>query len=317
MNHLPKLSVILPVYNGGSYLHQAIRSVLGQTFADFECIIINDGSTDDSAAIIGGFKDPRIIFINQTNQGLRGALNVGLAQAKGNFIARMDQDDISLPDRFAKQIEFLDTHPGHVLVGTTFAYIDDHNRVIGAFPALLDDIEIKRELYTKTPFGHGTVMLRSTALKQGGYRYRQEAEHVEDYDLWLRFSTAGKYANLPEILYLWRHTPENTTSKHATVQRDNAAALNKSALANQSIKQLIRWPGWPNLRKYRNTSQKVQNQWVEVRRHDAHCSLYLALSWLLFKQGNYIESGVAFSYALLISPVYVLRSIMRRIIRST
>jgi glycosyltransferase involved in cell wall biosynthesis len=313
---MPKVSIILPVYNGEPYLRQAVQSILDQTFADYECIIINDGSTDNSLKTLASFQDPRLHIVSQTNQGLRAALNAGIALAKGEYIARMDQDDISRPNRFTKQIDFFNTHPEHILVGTTFAYINNDNQITGAFPALLDDVDIKRELYTKTPFGHGTIMVRSSALKQGSFKYRQEAVHVEDYDLWIRLASVGKYANLPEILYLWRHTPENTTSKYADIQRHNAASLTVNALKKQGMTKLVGWPGWHNFRKYHNSSQEVGNKRVEVRRHDAHCSLYLALAWLLFQKKRYVASCMSFSYALCISPTYVLHTFIRRIVRS-
>ncbi len=308
MNKLPKISVILPVYNAGLVLKNAIESILNQTFTDFECIIINDGSTDDSAKCIAGFNDPRIRVVTQINKGLRGALNVGIAHSTGQYIARMDQDDISLPERFAKQVAFLDTHSDHVLVGTTYAYIDEQGKITGSFPALLNDEDLKREMYTKAPFGHGTVMLRASAIKRGNFTYSQEAVHMEDYDLWIRFSIAGKYANLPEILYLWRQSSTNTTSTHAHVQRQNTRELQKRVLAKLNLKGLTKWPGWASLRKYRNTSLIIQGEPVIVRRRDAHCSLYLVLARMFFDQQKFLKAAIFFFYGVLISPIYVLKA---------
>lgn len=302
----PKLSVILPVYNGGPFLIEAIESILSQTVADFELIIINDGSTDNSAEIIAGFHDPRIRVITQANQGLRGALNVGIANSTGTFIARMDQDDISLPERFEKQIKFLETHPDYILVGTTYAFMNEQDAITGIFPALLDDEDLKRELYTKSPFGHGTVMLRAAKLKNGGYKYSQEAVHMEDYDLWLRFSAEGKYANLPEILYLWRRSSTNTTTVHADIQQKNAHALRDRTLDNYDLRNLTRWLGWKNLRKYQNTTATIKGVRVGVQRRDAHCSLYITLAWLLFRQKELGKALVCFSYGVLISPMYTI-----------
>ncbi|TAN58438.1 glycosyltransferase [Patescibacteria group bacterium] len=303
----PKLSVILPVHNAGSFLIEAIESILHQTFTDFELIIINDGSTDDSGNIIGEFQDPRIKAITQENKGLRATLNIGLAAASGAYIARMDQDDISLPDRFEKQVAFLDAHPDYVLVGATYGYIDEQSNITGSFPALLDDEDIKRELFTKSPFGHGTIMARTESLKGGGYTYSNEAVHMEDYELWIRFSVAGKYANLPEILYLWRRSSTNTTSKHGRLQLHKGYELQIKTFNHFDLPSLVQWLGWKNARKYRNTSIEIGGKRVDVRRHDAHCSLYLNLAWLFFHRGNFGLSIRAIFYAILISPVYIMK----------
>jgi len=316
MNNAPKISVIMPVYNGEKYLKEAIESILNQTFRDFEFIIINDGSTDNSGKVIANFHDPRIQIINQANQGLRGALNVGITRSTGQYIARMDQDDISLPQRFAKQVEFLDTHPEYVMVGTTYAHIDEMSEITTAFPALLDDEEIKRELYTKTPFGHGTVMIRGISLRKGNYWYSEGAVHMEDYDLWMRFSSAGKYANLPEILYLWRQSPTNTTSKHAITQQRNAYALQKHSLTKKTLKMLISWPGGKSLHKYHNAITILEGKPIIIRRHDAHCSLYLVLSWIFLRQGYILSALIVFFYATLINPFYIFKAIGRRMIPS-
>lgn len=301
----PKISVILPVYNAGSFLAEAINSVLNQTFAEFELIIINDGSTDDSVETIAKFKDSRIKVIDQSNKGLRAALNLGILMARGTYIARMDQDDISLSNRFEKQVSFLDAHQNHVLVGTTYAYINEEGKIFGAFPALLDNEDIKRELYTKSPFGHGTVMFRSAALKKGEYTYSQDAIHIEDYELWIRFSVAGKYANLPEILYLWRKSSSNTTSNNFNFQQNKGYELQMKAMDRLGPKPIISWPGSRNLHKYKNTHTEIYGTRVNIRRHDAHCSLYLALSRLFFHRKKFRLAVKSLIYAVLISPLYV------------
>src|SRR5262245_17330643 len=115
---MPRISVIFPIYNGEKFLHQAMQSVLAQTYQDFEIIAINDGSTDRSAEILESYRDARIKIIHQENQGLALALNTGIMHATGEFIARQDQDDISLPNRFAKQMEYFSHHPDCTLLGT-------------------------------------------------------------------------------------------------------------------------------------------------------------------------------------------------------
>lgn len=302
----PKVSVLLPVYNAGSFLREAVESILRQTFEDFELIIIDDGSTDGSAEFLDSFSDPRIRVIHQTNQGLRATLNTGLQQCLGTYIARMDHDDVALPQRLARQVAFLDTHPDHVLVGTTYAYIDDQNRVLGVFPALLEDADIKLELLTKSPFGHGTVMFRASALRAGHYQYTLNAVHVEDYDLWIRLAAAGKYANLPDVLYLWRRSATNTTNEHGRTQQTSTRALRAAAFHAKYSAGLLRWPKWNALCKYRNEQVNILGEHTIIQRRGAHASLYLVLASLLANEHHFFDASRALVLALLISPTYVL-----------
>jgi len=296
------------VYNAGPFLREAVESILRQSFEDFEFIIIDDGSTDGSAEFLDSVSDPRIRLIHQANQGLRATLNTGLQQSVGTYIARMDHDDVSLPQRLARQVAFLDTHPDHVLVGTTYAYIDDQNRVLGVFPALLEDSDIKLELLTKSPFGHGTVMFRASALRAGHFQYALDAVHVEDYDLWIRFASAGKYANLPDVLYLWRRSATNTTNEHGRMQQTRTRTLRAAALRATYSADLLRCPKWNALHKYRNDQVEILGEQIIVQRRGAHASLYLVLASLLANQHHFFDASRALVLAFIISPAYVLRA---------
>ncbi|MFZ1685799.1 MAG: glycosyltransferase [Flavobacteriales bacterium] len=196
----PVVTVLLPVYNAGAYLRTAIGSVLVQSFTDFELLLIDDGSTDGSASIIGGFHDPRIrVITHERNRGLVAALNTGLDQARGSFIARMDADDAMRPDRLSKQVAFLEEHPAVAVVAAFVEVMNadgEHTGVWDTDRATITEAEIRRMMPRTNCIAHGTVMLRRTML--GDLRYRGK---YEDWDLWLRMLARGlRFAKLPEVL---------------------------------------------------------------------------------------------------------------------
>jgi glycosyltransferase involved in cell wall biosynthesis len=201
---MPKVSVLLPVYNGERYIVQSVESILKQSYRDFELIVINDGSTDRTSYLIKGISDTRIVLIEQENQGLTWTLNNTLKVIKGEYIARQDADDLSHPERFFRQVEFLDSHPEVGLVGSVCLCLDEEGEVIGQTPPLTDAKRLKKILMERgNPFVHGSVMFRKECIgKVGGYRV--EMDRAEDYDLWLRISEYYEIAKLKEPLYLWR-----------------------------------------------------------------------------------------------------------------
>lgn len=193
MNELPSISVIMPVYNAAPYLKQAIESILSQTFSDFEFIIINDGSSDGSENIIRSYSDTRIVCLrNEQNSGLVFTLNKGIDAARGKYIARMDGDDISLPERFSKQIDFLEKNTGAMIVASTILLVDENNSETGVWK---DDRKYisPRAIHSFLPINncisHPTVFARSALLKK--YKYNPAQYLSEDYDLWLRITSDG------------------------------------------------------------------------------------------------------------------------------
>ena len=201
------VSVILPVYNAKNYLSESINSILIQTFTDFELIVIDDGSTDGSTALLQEFaaRDSRIRLVCRHNKGLVETLNQALAIANGEFIARMDADDICEPDRFEKQVEFLNENPDVVCVGAQPMLIDGDGRKIMVMKMPLAHAEIDKSHIS----GHGHAMTHPLAMIRlqtlnaiGGYRI--DYEHAEDIDLWLRLGEEGELANLPEVLLNYR-----------------------------------------------------------------------------------------------------------------
>lgn len=209
-----KISVILPCYNNAKYLNEALTSVLQQSYADFELIIIEDGSTDNSREIIKGFTDPRIKLLeHKTNLGIVISLNEGIKIAQGEYIARMDADDVMLPGRLGRQAEFLDQNPKVAVVGSYAETIDENNNFLGYYDyPPLNDKAIRRMLLTHNPFIHPSTMLRRNLLLASG-GYKNNFNHIEDYELWTRLLQFGQGANLPERLIKYRLNQGGTTSK--------------------------------------------------------------------------------------------------------
>jgi hypothetical protein len=201
----PHVSVVLPVYNGLPYLHAAISSILSQSFSDFELIIIDDGSVDGSASVLEGFDDQRIRFLRQTNQGLARTLNHGISLARGTYVARQDQDDLSHPDRLALQVAHMEAHQDCVLVGS-WAQIMEVDRLVDRFHRHpVDEPTLRYQLLFNNPFVHSSVLLRRSALQQvGGYTTDPERQPPEDYELWSRLSRIGSVANLGQVLLVYR-----------------------------------------------------------------------------------------------------------------
>jgi glycosyltransferase involved in cell wall biosynthesis len=210
---MPKVSVAMSVYNCEEYLPACIDSVLSQTFQDFEFIIVDDGSTDRSAEIIKSYTDSRIVFLQQSNQGVATALNHALRFTNGEYVARQDADDISLPERFGKEVAFLDAHPEVAVVGTAAALIDRTGRKFSTFmPFVRHDRLVKELKRGVCPLMHGAVMLRRTALTQYGL-YKPVFNWMQDVELWLRLSQYHRLANMREVLYQFRKHDSSITHK--------------------------------------------------------------------------------------------------------
>lgn len=203
----PKISVIMSVYNGEEYLREAMDSILNQTFTDFEFIIVNDGSTDNSLKIIETYNDERIgIINNEKNIGLTKSLNKALKQAKGEYIARQDADDISLPNRFEKQMKYFEENPEVALLGTSAYIIDETGEIIQKCVVLAKP-SIK-SLLKKNRFSHGSVMVKKEIVdKVGGYN--DLLRYSQDYELWLRIAKCYEVRNLTQMLYKLRSHNEN------------------------------------------------------------------------------------------------------------
>jgi len=212
----PELSVIMCVYNGETFLREAVESVLGQTFAAFEFIVVNDGSTDRSAEILASFGDSRIIRIdNSSNLGLIRSLNIGLALAKGEFIARMDADDICAPDRLQKQLSFLKSNPDIGICGSWVKIVGE----VTSYKFPLTHDEIITAFLEYNAMAHPSILFRSKVLKESGLLYDLGFPGAEDYELWSRMIFLTRFANIPEtLLFYRRHEQQVTQNKKKLVE---------------------------------------------------------------------------------------------------
>ena len=221
----PELSIIMSVYNSEDTIQAAVRSILDQTFTDFEFIIVDDGCSDQTIPLINELTDPRIKLItNDVNIGLTRSLNKAIAASAGRYIARQDADDVSLPGRLEKQVEFLNTHPDVTLLGTTRGTLDETGKMISTITLLENpchDDFIKRNCLV-----HGSIVIRREALIEAG-GYNELFRFSQDYELWLRISKTHKVMNLQEPLYgVRRHGNRVTLTKMTQAGLFRMLALN-------------------------------------------------------------------------------------------
>jgi GT2 family glycosyltransferase len=213
----PKVTILMSVYNDQGYLARAIESILEQTYDDFEFLIIDDGSTCPLHAL-DRFLDSRIRILRHDNMGLTRSLNKGITLASGEFIARMDADDVSLPDRLKLQITEFDAHPCLDLVGTFFDMVDANCNLIERKTLISDPLYRLWRLQFHNVYGHGTMMFRKSAVMAAGM-YDENLMYAQDFDLWSRISGARNTSIVPEVLYLYRM---NSDGNQASVKNYDA-----------------------------------------------------------------------------------------------
>jgi glycosyltransferase involved in cell wall biosynthesis len=225
----------MPVFNGEQYLQQAIDSILVQTFSDFELIIINDGSTDGTKAILDSYQDNRmriLQFVN--NEGISRRINTGLVMAAGQYIARMDADDISLPTRFEKQVGFLEEHPEIGICGTWAELIGTATGVIWKYPT--DSGAIYARMLFNSTIVHSSVMMRADAIHQYNLRFELDFPGFEDYEFWSRALPVMRFANLPEVLVQYRlHSSSISHTEKQNIQEGVRAVVYPRLLRNLGI----------------------------------------------------------------------------------
>ncbi len=221
----PLISVVLPVYNGKLHLEEAIESILAQSFTNFELILIDDGSTDTSQKILREFelRDRRVRVITQENKGLATTLNEAIKNSYGMFVARMDQDDIALPNRLERQLEWLEK-TGADICGSWVRFFGAGGRRV--WKCYQTDQAIKIDMLFRSPLAHPAVLMRADVAKN--FCYRPEFDKAEDYDLWVRFAQAGlKMTNIPEVLLLYRIHPSQTSALSSVTQRQLTAKIQR------------------------------------------------------------------------------------------
>ena len=306
---MPVISVLLPVYNGKPYLRESIESVLSQTYEDFELIIVDDGSTDSSGDVVASFSDSRIRYFYQANRGLAYTLNVAISKAQARYLARQDQDDLSLPTRFAKQVAFMDDHPDCGLLGT-WAQIMEVDKLSDRYHRHpLAASALRYELLFNNPFVHSSVMLRREVVQRlGGYTTDLERQPPEDYEFWSRIARNAEIANLPEVLLIYREIPTSMSRTgvspfqkclihicaenlaHASrVPLDDPAVRAIAALTHGSLQMVERPPDFRRMRTilvtafdHCNTLQQQDPQVLPAADAEARVA-NLRASWLAYR----------------------------------
>lgn len=230
----PRVTVLMPVYNAAGFLPAAIGSILKQSYSDFEFLIVDDGCTDDSLAVIAAFDDPRIRLVrNGSNQGLVASLNRGLELARGEYIARMDADDISLPDRLLRQVAFMDQNPEVAFCGSWLEAFDGSSKTVWSPP--VTDQQIKSWLFFESVLYHPTVIMRRRALAEEELHYDPEFPHAEDYELWGRMSTKVRFANIGEVLLQYRLHDQSVGRRENETQRVSAGRVRLRLLSGLGL----------------------------------------------------------------------------------
>lgn len=228
------ISVLMPAYNAAEYIREAIDSILNQTFTNFEFVIINDGSTDATEDVILNYSDERIqYYANECNMGIVKTLNRGIDLCRGKYIARMDADDISYPERLRKQMQYMEANPHVVACGCLYAiYGKEH---LGAVDVATSAEDIRMETALYCQFAHSTLMMRKSILEENSLRYRDAYRHAEDYKLWTELLGLGDMINLPEVLHAIRQCEEGISIVYSKEQKQMANQVRKDYLKQMGI----------------------------------------------------------------------------------
>jgi len=306
---MPKLTVLMSVHNGERWLRECIDSVLSQSESDFEFIIINDGSTDGTGAILNSYADGRIVAVAQENAGLTKSLNTGLGLSKGEFIARIDADDMCMPDRFCKQRQFLLENPEIVLVGSNARLIDENGKCMGraVYPRSHKSLVERLTISFRSVFPHSSVFFRkSIVMQEGGYV--ENFVRSQDYDLYLRLSEKYRIANIDEFLVKIR-----LNFSGATYYDDNQLIMGLAALISHYRREA-------DLSDYSKTDDSNWHSllssvraWVSEtgwdRKHQSRVDFRRCHT--LFRQRNYPKAFQAFVKSLYRNPTFLLDRTIR------
>lgn len=275
----------MSVFNDEAYVRDSLESILNQSYSNFEFIIINDGSSDNTQKILEEYSDPRIILIkNDLNIGLTRSLNIGIQKSEGIYIARQDADDISFPERISKQVLFLEENPAVGLVGTGVNYLDVVSGINEQWIPICDPVEIQRTSLYSVPFRHGTFMFRRTCIDDINQAYDEKFIVAQDCDLLLRIGERWELANIPEVLYLNRIHPKRVTSSRNKEQEFSLAVARGLAMQRRKkfgwkriLKITSKNPEWVN-RADRSWLGKRYVYWAESARE---INKFRALEFLL------------------------------------
>ena len=209
---MPQTTVLIPTYNCAKYIVPAIKSVLAQKYADYELLILDDGSTDNTEEIISKISDSRVVYLkNSSNKGIVYTLNKGIDLAKGEYIARMDADDIVLGNRLQVQTDFLSKNPDYGIVGGWYQVTNENGKIIDTVEGVTNCSSAQLGLLFRNQFAHSVVTMRTDLAKQ--LKYDPEFQYCEDYDLWVRFAEVSKVTNLPAYYLSYRWYSENSCNR--------------------------------------------------------------------------------------------------------
>lgn len=319
---VPLVSVLMPAYNSEAFVGEAVASMLAQTFTDFELLIIDDGSTDSTRAVLEAIHDSRLRLVaNPYNLGLIKTLNRGLELAAGHYIARMDADDVSAPERLERQVEFLESHPEVDVLGTMANLIDESGKTIGKladYPTEADDV--RAYLLRECCLIHPTVMFRKDVVRAlGGYDL--SARHAEDYDLWLRLSDDHEIANLPEALVSYRMhrnqvSVRNVATQHRGAQRCRSAALRRRAARGEDVRDVepvVHASLWRRLTAAECTLGRDYINWASVYRMMRMPAMAISLAAKSVRHSPF--SGVAWATLIMSAADAVLPDSWQRVFR--
>ncbi|MBI1286915.1 MAG: glycosyltransferase [Flavobacteriales bacterium] len=219
----PLVTVLIPMYNAEDFVEQSVRSILEQTYTNFELLIIDDGSTDRSVPVVESFSDQRIKLVrNEKNLKLIATLNKGLSLAKGKYIVRLDADDIAIKERIETQVSFMEEHPEVGLCGTWYEAFGDVSSVV-RYPT--DHQSLKYMSLYQCPIIHPSTIFRTSVIKEHGLKYDLDYPHAEDYKLWGQFAMVSQLANVPEVLLRYRLHDSNISKQQASTQKSNSIRI--------------------------------------------------------------------------------------------
>lgn len=225
----PLVTVVMPVYNAAPYVRDAAGSILSGSYREVELLALDDGSTDESAQILRDMRDSRIRLVaNPANMGVIATLNRGLELASGEYFARMDADDLSLPARLERQVSLMQANPALGLCGTWVRNFGHGPETIERVP--VGHNEIFTRLFAFNALAHSTVMMRASAMRKHSLRYAADAKHAEDLDLWMRAAEVFEVGNIPEVLLRYRIHANQVTQVHSAGQNDTLNALRRRQL---------------------------------------------------------------------------------------
>jgi glycosyltransferase involved in cell wall biosynthesis len=239
MKDKPLVSIVIPVHNGEEYIKEAIDSCLNQTYGNIEIIVVDDKSTDDTLKILKEYRDKITVISVEKQNGLGNVLNIGIRASKGQYIARMDADDVMYPSRIEKQVEYMQEHPSCVAVSGQIDIIDSDGNITGHREYAIEDRDIKKNMFLFQPFAHPAVMLRKSTLEDVGL-YPENMWKVEDVKLFFLLSQKGEFHNIEDTVLKYRMTFNTQSQSNMLDHFKKTNEIRKWAIKELGIKPTFR-----------------------------------------------------------------------------